>query len=529
MKKIIFILMVVMAFVIMPKEVKAFESENYNLIDLDLIDYNEETKAFYSTQKIPLSKGQTYTLIASSKFFGTVTKDNPEALYNKEMGASFVNENNDSMALEIILTVDRTGLHYGSFVPTENVYLEITDFLTRGYTLETLPKKEIVLIKGKKDKFVGFKANEFLDNYAKIHDSLNIYTDYQNPIKTDDITQKIRVYDNEMGFYDEFTLIEDNYQNSTEIGVYTLIYSAKDNYDNEGILTVKIYVVDDTPPVIIGPDVIEWDCYSPAPKIEDILRQYTANDGLNGDLSFSIRALDTGLLSYQQGKIAEYEVILQVSDAAGNVGRKTVIISAKDITNPYLTLKDLEVNLSELGKIAFSGLFSKTIAEVGDNSGKYTVKIDAMEVINNMGFSGAYTLCVTVSDEAGNEIQKTATITFIDDLAPEFYMQMDLLETTTDEIYTLSELKDVISNKLYQDGILCDEISLISCDYLSNEKTPGTYNVKYAYTYKGETNYMVGTITVKEPPQRSYYWCLAFLAIPVLFIGYKINKKRKTL
>ena len=49
------------------------------------------------------------------------------------------------------------------------------------------------------------------------------------------------------------------------------------------------------------------------------------------------------------------------------------------------------------------------------------------------------------------------------------------------------------------------------------------------YSYKGQMNYMVATITVEQASKTSYYWVLFILIVPVILVGYKLNKKRKTL
>ncbi len=41
---------------------------------------------------------------------------------------------------------------------------------------------------------------EYLENYKGVTESIDIYTSYDNPIKVDEITNKIKSYGNESGF-----------------------------------------------------------------------------------------------------------------------------------------------------------------------------------------------------------------------------------------------------------------------------------------------------------------------------------------
>ena len=107
-------------------------------------------------------------------------------------------------------------------------------------------------------------------------------------------------------------------------------------------------------------------------------------------------------------------------------------------------------------------------------------------------------------------------------------MRKELLTTTSDKVYTVTELKEVISNSLYEDGILYDSIDLISCDYFSNEKNPGKYTVKYAYSYQDSTNYVIGTINVVEKEeQKSPAILLLLVGIPIAIGVVTVLIKRK--
>jgi hypothetical protein len=494
---------------------------------MNKIEYNSNQKVFYSNQDINLNKNTDYTFVATSNFFGTVTKNNANALLNQNIGTNFVDDQNNFISMNMKLTIADTGLYYSTIKPTENCTLKITDFLTKGYRIDNLPKSQAVLYKGTKEQFKGFREVEYFEDYEKVGDSVDIYTNYTNPIQTMDITNRIKIYDNSIGFYGTPTLVSDDYNNSKNVGVYELVYSAKDTSNNERMLTVNVNVIDSIPPIIEGPDVFEWDCYKSFPHPVQILAHYTAHDEIDGDVSDSLLTTSTLLFVYQQGVTKDYEVTIKATDNAGNVAMRTIIVRSRDITPPVLYVKDLTFNLSEIGEVAFSSLFEQVVTEVSDNSNDYEISYEHKESSGSVGFSGLYEVNVIAKDAAGNETKKTAKIKIIDDIAPDFYLHTDLFSTTTEDVYSIEQIKESIGSNLDEEGILYDSIELISCDYITNEKKPGTYSVKYAYNYQGKTNYAIGTITVEslDKSQDDYSWMWWITALIPIAAGYFVFKK----
>ena len=51
-----------------------------------------------------------------------------------------------------------------------------------------------MLFEGPKEKFKGFSEVEYLEDYEKVGDSIDIYTSYTNPIPTTNITPVLILY-----------------------------------------------------------------------------------------------------------------------------------------------------------------------------------------------------------------------------------------------------------------------------------------------------------------------------------------------
>lgn len=527
MKKYIICFILLCTLIIFGNKASAEVNNYVNLLDMNQTKYNEDTNVFYSEQKIQLYKDNCYTLVASKSFFGNQTTENSDSLINKSLGTKFTTTTGSPLLFKLSLEYVSSGFYYSSITPNQDCYLEFTDFLTKGYDLLTLPKNEIIFYLGEKEEFKGFRENEYLDSYTKVVDTIDIYTGCLNPITVDELTSKLRAYDNTDGVNLSLTLLSDDYKNNNQVGIYEVVYKTIDSSNNESILVVRINVLDTEPPVIEGPSIIEFDCYGDCPSPEEIIRQYSATDEIDGVLSSKIYIQSSGLVMYQIGKTKDYNVVIGVKDKSNNIATKSITLRAKDMYAPELEVKDIEIKLSDLGKSLFADFFFQTIVNVSDNSSTYTLSYESKESLGEFGFKGVYEILVSAKDESGNLTTKKAYITIIDDVAPEFYMHDELLNITTNDLYSIEDIKEAISDSLYNDGILYDNINLISCDYINNESRPGSYTVKYSYSYKGDTNYMIGTINVVEPETPNYYWLLTLLIIPVVGVIIYINKRRQ--
>ena len=491
-----------------------------NLIDAGKIKYNNTSGIFYSEQTISLEMNKNYTLIASVKFFGTALKNDVEALDGKYIITSNVNGGSNNI---FCLDYSNVGLYVAEYRATSDCSIVFNDFLVRGHTSSSIPITSVILYEGTPDDFTGFRDIEYCSGYSKVGDVVNLYSDVENPILISTIQKSISANDNMDGPLDEIELELDEYSNHSGIGIYSIIYSVLDYSDNETTLTIKVHLIDINAPEIFGEDVIEWDAHKGKPTKDDLIKLYTATDSYDGDVSSSIHIASSTLDQYEVGKYTTYSVFLEAMDLSGNVGYKEILITTVDKEKPVLELRDVVVGLSELSVRRLEDLFDEVIVTASDNSGNFTTSVSCEEFYEKVGFSGKFLITVKLKDGNGNETVKTAYITIVDDIKPEFYMKNELLSTYSNTAYSMEEIKDLIAVNLSSNGILYDEILVISCDYINNEDKVGEYSVKYMFSYKGERNYAIGTIKVME--EESSFNPLYLIAIlPVVGLAFIISK-----
>lgn len=285
---------------------------------------------------------------------------------------------------------------------------------------------------------------------------------------------------------------------------------------------------DQTPPIIVGPDILEWDCPYDMYLLDLMKKNYKVIDDLDGDVSYTLSIVENTLGAFVPSMVGDFEITLRGVDSSGNECRRTIILRIVDITNPVVKLKDITLNLSDISSCSIAEYYKLVIEELSDNLGKINTFISAREVVGAKGFFGKYEVMIKAVDNAGNETTNIALLRIIDDIEQELYIDKNLLKTNIDKVYSIEDIKNNISDCLYKEGILYDSFDLISCDYFTNEKKAGSYTAKYRYIYNGQSYYVSGLITVNEVKE-NYYYLLLVLIVPILFYICRVNKKKKRL
>lgn len=530
MKKILVLMGLALLVVCLGKPLAASTNASYkNLIDYNKLSYDSSTGIISSTQQFELIAGKTYTIIATNNFFGSATANDYSAVDRVDYKTHSYNSSNTSVNTVFKNDLRFSGYYVASTIIKENCTLFIDDFLTRGNTLGTLRKNEIIFYEGTENDFEGFRSPEYLDGYSSIGSELELYTNYDNPILLDTIINSLKLYDNIDGFTDNISVVSDEYTNRRGIGKFAVTCKGIDAAKNEKLLRININVVDITAPVISGESVIEWNFTKDAPTIEDLKKIYQANDNVDGNVSSQIYILNSDLESYTPGVGGTFNITLAAKDTSGNIGQKNITVKAIDTTPPTLILKDFTINLSELTIDIIDNITEKLIVTNTDDSGKTSISFSAGELMDNGYLTGVFEVSITSKDPSGNKTTKTAKVTVIDDISPEFYIKSDYLNTDAKKPLTHEEVKAKITTILRKKGILCDEVHLIASDYFANDKKTGTYTVKYFYTYNNQINYGTTDIIVSNTKSFNYAY-LALLIIPVGAVAcFVIFRKRKNL
>lgn len=532
MKKFFMILLVLFAVMMNVNKAEASTTSNIiNLLEVDNLNYDEETGVIGSNDYIFLESGKYYTFIATYQFFGSACSSRASNLTGQNMGTIFKDSNDQSLSLNLSLRMESSKLYYATVNSSVDCYLLFTDLLVRDTELATLLTDQFIFYEGTRYEFQGFKKPLEVDRtqYTLAAEEISIYTDYDNPISVDTLKESVVAYDANDGMLDEsHIMIDDQYTDNFGVGEHEVIFTAIDSQNNSTSLKVLINVLDLTAPVISGAAEITWDMSKYCPIMSDFKSYLSVTDNADPNISVDdIYIHSSNLSSYEVGVARQYVITFAVEDASDNVGYFNVLLNTVDNEAPVIKLKNITVKLSEVGEYLFRDLYRQVIDTISDNSGTYNLSYTISEIYGNGGFSGVFEVIIKATDNSGNSASEKATITIVDDFAPEIYIKSFMLETSTDNPYSTTDLKAELRHRLDARGILYDEVNLVSSNYFSNERKVGTYQVKYAYTYNGQTNYEVATITVEAVNRFNYAW-LCLLLIPAAGIStWLFVKKRK--
>ena len=192
--------------------------------------------------------------------------------------------------------------------------------------------------------------------------------------------------------------------NSSNVGTYTISYSATDKAGNKATakrtvkVVKKVVVADITPPVItiLGDNpasVVQNDTYTDAGA--------TAKDTIDGTVTVKV----TG--SVDTSTLGTYSITYTATDKAGNkitATRKVKVTLPPDTTAPVITIS---------GDNPFEISQGETFSDPGatatdDRDGIISVTPSGSV---DMSIAGDYTITYTATDNAGNEANATRTVT----------------------------------------------------------------------------------------------------------------------
>lgn len=286
-----------------------------------------------------------------------------------------------------------------------------------------------------------------------------------------------------------------DYSNNNVVINNALISEGQSNYsyplDNQILVSgTQIEVnADITYPDFDNVDVnIPVDINHPV-SVEEIISNIHATDETDGDISNNIQLVST---TYDPESIAlgTYDLVLRVSDAAGNSTQATFKIVVYDITDPTITAVNKTVSYNApLTSAQINQLFT-----FSDNYGTPTFEIVTNNYTANSGKLGTYSVTARVTDLAGNTATATAKITVEDKLAPVITAPASI-DVATSKLLTLEEIRSKITVTDGYDGAITNYTVEDKDGYYSNSRVVGSYD--FIITAKDSSgNVSTFTITV---------------------------------
>ena len=305
------------------------------------------------------------------------------------------------------------------------------------------------------------------------HELITDFTKYFNA--TDDYTGVvIRITEN---------TYTENYKTP---GVYHVKAYAEDDDGNrspEADLTITVY--DSTKPTIS--DTTKQISYTQKLSDDDIKALFNYSDDVTKKDSI-IFEITSNPYSEKYNSVGSYNVVVRVTDEAGNFSNATVTINVIDDIKPVITAPQT-IEVSNLHKLSLEEIKTKITVNDGYDGAitNYTITgyDQYLEAYNSVG---QISLTINAKDKASNVATHTINIVISDEMAPGIFVAKDLLITTTkgevltqDQILSyLSQigeinLEDVVSVKTSYDN---SKVGLYKCSILLKDGTTYEANIQ---------------------------------------------------
>mgnify|MGYP000754815930 CR=1 FL=1 len=269
---------------------------------------------------------------------------------------------------------------------------------------------------------------------------------------------------------------------TTQLGSYTINYTAQDLAGNVGTATRTVNVVDTTKPVITlngggsgGEVTIEVGTpyQEPGAAVSD-----NYDTGISATIDSS--AVNTSV-------VGDYTVTYNVTDSRGNVAEQvTRTVKVVDTTKPVITLTGGDVTL-EVG-----GSYDDPGATFSDNyDTELTVTINSSAV--DASVLGSYDVIYSATDGSGNVAdQVTRKVTVVDTTPPVITLNGDA-EVTIEVGGSYTEQGATVSDNYYTTGLDVD-VTVTPTGAVTTS-AEGTYEITYSVT-DGSNNTGTATRTV---------------------------------
>lgn len=284
-------------------------------------------------------------------------------------------------------------------------------------------------------------------------------------------------------------------------GTYQVTAKATDQAGNSSQATITITVTDTTKPVVTATNKSTGN--STCLTQDELKALFTYSDDVTATQSLKLTITsDNYTANYR--KPGKYNVVVTVTDLAGNVGTATAVITVTDTTKPTITATNKSQSYTtKLSQDQLKALF--TISD--DVSPKANLKLEIITDNYSSKFSslGQYTVIAKVTDEAGNYSQATATITVIDDVKPviSFNSKIEIDNLSKRSIDDIKKFVSVTDAKsAIKEHTLTD-----SDDYANNYNKPGEYHFEVV-AVDSANNKATATLTItvldKDVPEISW-------------------------
>ncbi len=268
---------------------------------------------------------------------------------------------------------------------------------------------------------------------------------------------------------DSLYIIGDSIFDCSETGTRTLQVRLKDVNGNETTKSISIVAKDSLAPDSLGVQdfTIYLNASGAATLSADSVVLYTSDNCSVTDTTLSQTSFDCT-------NLGSNSITVTISDPSSNTTTKTLNVEVLDTIKPNsLVVQDITRYLDSSGSDTIS-VFDVYVSSA-DNCG--VTQIEVSDSIFNCSNVGTVDVVVSISDASGNTITDTATITYLDTLAPfdvvlnktiDLYLDMGNANLEKDSVVVQAfDNCGIQDTTLSQTGFTCSDVGSLNKVYIT--------------------------------------------------------------
>jgi len=513
MKKTLMILIIMSMMVLTSNFTYADSTNNLNMskencLNLkDVIQYDNNSNFGYTKNLVSVTPNATYTLIMSYDYIGEYL----EVVLNSDFEFE-LQSNNQPFAYSYVDDKDHMRV-YTEFVAIEDFYIFYIPYLMN----KNVANYDIMLYEGTYDEFEGFEPYVGYAFERDVYAELEL--DYNALITTEEVLSYVEALDHQ-GEAISLVILEDTFTSSEKIpGTYQMTLYAMSNglYKT---LHLNIIIRDITAPEIIGDSSIVVS-YDNKLSFEEIISLFDVVDNVDQLSNDDIQIIDEGGYS-EQADLGTYEMILSVSDLSGNETDKAITLHIEDQHAPSIS-GPLNLTIYTTDEPYTNSYIVNQFDVTDDYDAELDITIEEDYYLQSQ-VEGIYMMTLKAVDQSGNEAKVEIKIHVIENAGPIIEINNPIIETTTDEQLSASDIDKYLKNELTQLNSKIKNVSIIYNEYDNHQEQPGSYYVYYEYELDDEIYESRILINVSEENSIFDYWYYIVASIGVagtIFIVFK--------
>lgn len=284
---------------------------------------------------------------------------------------------------------------------------------------------------------------------------------------------------------------------------YTIIYSVEDSSGNVTTATINVMPIDIEKPTFGITNTTTTVGYDDLLDVNAFKANLLATDNYDDAEDIVINILENTYLD-NNTTIGTYTVVYRAIDSSANYRDIYITINVVDDVPPVITGPNtFDTPLSPKTPLAtMLAQFTATDAKSGNVTDSIEVITDNYSAATT---AGVYSVTIRFSDDAGNQVTKTFSISMVDGLPPVLYITNNML-MALNQFQTLT-VEQLIA-WLETQGTLTG-FTVLSNSLEGNEDTPGTYAIVMSYTLNGVQK--TTNLSILVTPAEALKWTVSFI------------------